>query len=492
MNDKKTFFPCLSAAIDKSKFKFLFCKKIAEFYNLLGIKIGKNFTKNEKSQDYNFPDYNELRTNGRKARTRFDISDDLNGLINFKILHKMREADIKEKVKTGKKIRVCFFVDSASKFPFKHIYEQMKKGHLFYPFIALYNTFEGEFNNDSAWNCYLEDLEYLRKQGYEVQEGYSVHRKYIPIENFNPDIVFLCPYYLDNIFMFLSNTYLNLNFLCCQVNYGFNTLKLYPYQYNNYKVNVAWKFFVETQEDYAELMRHSTHFGANAILAGAPKMDDYAKHVEECLLPPKLDNGKPVVIYAPHHSLNHDVADCTGCFDEYYQIMLDMVKNNPEINFVFRPHPSLHSTVRSSKLMSSEEWDKYIAEWDCSPNGLYSYGSDYIELFRRSQLLITDSASFIFEWLPSGSPCVYLKAPHKKKETLTEGFTRQAEKILKTYHLCENPEDIKDLVDKIIIKKIDIYKRDREKLCDEIFYDIGNASSNIVNHLTNVFEGNDI
>lgn len=427
-------------------------------------------------------DYGIARNFG--CTERLNMKMDLNGIVLMQMLNKMKEIELKNRVVQGRKIRVAFFLDSSAKFPGANVYRIMNEHPLFDPFVILYTLKEAHLDDEHEWGAYLDELKCLRKRGFKVYSGYNQKRNFISIEDFNPDIVFVSPFYLDSVCLQLSQTLLNVNFLVCQLNYGFNVCNSYEYHYNNRQVNSAWKYFVETREDYAELRRYSMHFGFNTVLTGSPKMDIYSEPLENIHIPDKMDNGKPIVIYAPHWTVKYhvDVHDLAS-FDLYKDFFLDLVKKNPQYNFVYKPHPTLETRLAELGIMPREKYRAWVNEWNELPNGLYVFDDSYIELFRKSDLLITDSGSFIFEWLPTGKPCMYLVNPRRNSDTFLEGFSIQARKILQSYYLCHDEEEITDTFHKLMHIGEDPLKNARYVIEKEIFPEIGTASSKIVDYL---------
>lgn len=458
---------------------------------ILGIRI-KVRTK-KKYINNGFLTYDEGRALGVDSRIHlkeesFDyvpLKADTLSYTTFQMLNKVKELELKNKIKNGHKVRVAFLLDTISKFPGANVYKLMKDSPLFEPFVVLYNTYEAQFTQDGFWNDYKKEFNEIKQKEYNVYPGYDENRKYIPLENYSPDIVFISAAYFDSMYLHLSTVHLQTNYLVCFINYCFNTSNFYHYHYNNITINTSWKYFVETREDYTELMRFSVACGVNTVLTGYPKLDTYAKPLNECKLPDKINNGKPIVIYAPHWTINHvrETGDI-GTFHFYHDVFLSMVKKYRNINFVFKPHPSLEYSLIDKNIMTSEEYQNYIHEWDSQPNGMYIFDGEYIDLFRKSDLMITDSGSFILEWLPTEHPCMYLVNPRRNPKTYLDGFSTTARKALEKYYLCYNKKDIEKYFSLLMFDKQDPMKDERIKLKDEIFINIGSAGQKIVDYLT--------
>lgn len=439
--------------------------------------------------------YEKSRDRGEIIRNDYCFNTELNGLMLTHTLNKLKELELKQSIRNrqggvSKKVRVCFLIDTASRLSANSVYTNMTKNNFFDPFMVLYQSYGDDFQKNSAlYTEHIRDLKILRDAGYKVFDGYDKSGHFIPLENFTPDIVFVTAPYLDYQDTYLSNIYLNINFLTCYLTYGINSSNSYSYHYNNRRINSCWKYFVETRTDYEELLRHSIHCGTNTVLTGYPKLDSYAKPLKKCKIPAKIDNGKPIVIYAPHHSIRNTwEASNIATFHLYYKYFLNLAKENSNINFVFKPHPNLIFAVSEKKIMTTAEYERYIFDWNNLPNGIVIQTGDYIDLFRRSDLMIMDCGSFIGEWLPTGKPCMYLINPERDKTTYMDGFSLLCQKILSKYYLCHNTDEISRFFDLIINQHQDPLKEDRQKLIESVFINIGTAGEYIMKYLENILK----
>lgn len=434
--------------------------------------------------------YDKSRVAGDLIRNNYNFNTELNGLIATHTLNKLKELELKCAVRNGKRVRVCFLIDTATRLSANSVYRNMLQNDLFEPFMVLYQSYDDNFaKNPTAYSEHMRDLTTLRDAGYNVFDGYEENGNFIPLENFKPDIVFVTAPYLDYQNTCLTNIYLNINFLTCYLTYCIKSSNSYGYHYNNRRINSCWKYFVETRTDYDELIRHSIHCGTNAVLAGYPKLDAYAKPITECKIPKKIDNGNPIVIYAPHHSIKNTWEPSNiATFHLYYKDFMKLAHDNPNVNFVFKPHPNLIFAVAEKGIMTSSEYEKYISDWNNLPNGIVVQNGDYIDLFRRSDLMIMDCGSFIGEWLLTGKPCMYLVNPERDPQTYMDGFSLLCRKILSKYYLCHDASEIAKFFDLIINKHKDPLKDERTKLANNVFVNVGHAGEYIVKYLENLLK----
>ena len=401
----------------------------------------------------------------------------------YYMFNKYKEELLKQKVKNGKKIKVIFLVNYISKFGVETIYYSMLESKIFEPYILVVHPRDNLFEeNQIYFKEALENYNIFKERGYRTLFAYNMENmKAINIDDFKPDIVFINNPKMSQLSIF-KNMNINLKYLTCYINYSINVVNQDNYHYRNESINTCYKMFAETYYCYKKHM--NINGGFNTVLTGYPKLDDYKKDIKECVIPKKIDNGKKIVIYAPHWSIR--VSDNLATFHLYHKYFFNLLKKNPNINFVFKPHPDLIYRIIDSKIMDIEYYENYIKEWDNSDNGIYIYDGEYIDLFKKSCCLITDSGSFIAEYLPSENPCIYLINP--EKENLIENtFNDLAKPIVNSYYLCYNEEDINKYFNEVIINGNDYMKDKRINLIKDSFINIGSAGKTITEYLSDIF-----
>lgn len=405
---------------------------------------------------------------------------------SFYNFNKYKEELLKQKSKNREKIKVIFLIPESAKFGMESIYYSMLESEIFDPYILVVHPRDNFFDeNQTYFKEAVESYNLFKERGYRTLFAYNMENmKAINIENFKPDIIFINN---PNMFSFgvFKNININLKYLTCYINYSINVASLDDYHYNNSSINTCYKMFAETYYCYKKHMNINNGF--NTVLTGYPKLDSYKKDIKECIIPKKIDNGNKIVIYAPHWSIGKiDTLTRLGTFNLYHKYFMKLLKENPNINFVFKPHPSLRDRIIDYKIMDIEYYENYIKEWNNSNNGIYISDGEYIDLFRKSSCLITDSGSFIAEYLPSENPCIYLINP--EKENLIENtFNDFAKPIVNSYYLCYNEEDINKYFNEIIINENDYMKDKRLNLIKDCFINIGSAGKIITEYLSDIF-----
>lgn len=405
-----------------------------------------------------------------------------NNIQQYHLNHQLKLNRVREKAKQGKKIKVFFLTHDAAVFGCASVYWSMLKEDIFEPYIYVVSR------RDVGYKEFLEDVEkdilYFSSKGFRVISGYDEWGNPKDLHALKPDILF---YDIPKLYGEAGNFYnrmdqLNWEYLTCYVPYGLLMVDSFYYHYHTKCIRETWKFFIDTMADFKRVLADSDFNGFNTVMSGYPKFDDYFKNGQQ--LPEKINNGKPIVIYAPHHSLF--ASNNFATFDLYKDIMLDFAKKNPEINFVLKPHPLLPFQINARSIegkisFTKEDYEEYIKEWDSLENGLLVTEGDYIKLFQKCSCMITDCGSFIGEFLPSQNPCIYLFNPRKKRQE--DVYTPLAQKILDTYYIVKSKEELDDCIEKIIYKNEDDKYSMRKLLVESEFYNMGHAGEYICEYI---------
>lgn len=459
--------------------------KLKQFYTNKKFSCKSEFIQEDNSDVRDTYSYDLNRKKGEKVRNDYCFDSEIGSLAQYHILNELKLQKLKTRIAKGKKVIVMFFIDSIQRLSAVSVFSEMLKNDVFEPFMVLYSHKDKKFKeSDFLWDEYKKDFATIKNTfGDKVFSGYDEDKNFIPVENFTPDIIFTSTPYLDYDDTLLTNIYLNMNYLVCYLPYASVTFNVYDYVYNNRRLASCWKYFPVTRFDYQELIGYSKYCGTNAVFCGNPKLDRYACDIAECKIPDKINNGKPIIIYAPHYSINWKWLNLAN-FHKYYTFFRQLVTKYPEFNFVFKPHPNLKYRVIEEGIMTEKEWLEYIDFWENSENAIYINDGEYIDLFRKSSLLIQDSASFILEWLPTEKPCIYLM--NTENNDLLDSLTICGKKALDTYYLAYNEDDIMQYFHTLMFDKSDEKKDFRKIVKNEIFANIGSAGLKIVEYLEKI------
>ena len=177
-------------------------------------------------------------------------------------------------------------------------------------------------------------------------------------------------------------------------------------------------------QDAAELeaYAHTDRGNAHVHLTGSPKIDHLLRLANEGVAdwpiatpqpsPGSVSAGRRFrVVWAPHHSYDSGWLNF-GRFAEMHGQMLQFVLRHPEIDFVLRPHPFLFGTLVDRGLMTQEQLNDWLEDWNDQSNTAIHTEGEYAALFKATDLLLTDGISFLGEYpIVTGRPTIFLEKP---------------------------------------------------------------------------------
>jgi CDP-glycerol glycerophosphotransferase (TagB/SpsB family) len=92
---------------------------------------------------------------------------------------------------------------------------------------------------------------------------------------------------------------------------------------------------------------------------------------------------------------------------------------------------------------------------------LYESG-DYFKLFAGSTALITDSGSFLAEYLPTQKPVLVLESES------SVGYNEMGQKIVDAYYHAKTAQEVRSFISENIELHIDPKRKDRERIAREL------------------------
>lgn len=361
--------------------------------------------------------------------------------------------NLSQKIKTGK-IRVVFLVRENQKWAYQSLYEQFEKDERFEPIVLVSLLMLSHKGKDKTRNNLEENYEFFKSRNMKVEYAYK-NGEYIDLKEFHPDMVFYDQQY--DLPEFHKPQVVSEYALTFYSSYSYELLETED-DYTNEFHSYLYKLLVEHELNLKRYEGYKKYDLSNCFVAGYPKLDAYLDKKE-----PQTDiwkeKNKLKVIYAPHHSVDKRGIHLS-MFVENAKFMLELAKKYPETTWCFKPHPRLKYALQRSKLMKKEEVEEYFSEWK-KTGTTYEQG-DYFDLFKTSDLMITDSCSFLAEYLPSGKPLIRIINGAAKK------LNKLGEKITSEYYYAHTNQEIEELFKKVLIEGNDSKKEARKKLAEEI------------------------
>lgn len=393
-----------------------------------------------------------------------NLQDYIEVLDNYeKVLNCLKEKIGKEK------INVIFYSNELQKWTYNSLYKEFEKSEYFEPLVVitpLKRIPDAEKENEMS-----KQYDFYKNLGCKVEYGYK-NNEYLNLKNLNPDIVFYQQMWdVPDINKPAEVSKYSLTAYCP---YGSQLLD-YNKEYTNNFHRFLWLYICEHDLNIKRFESYQKGNSKNCKSFGYPKLDVYMEKHE--ITPSRYwrEPEKIKIIYAPHHSFGEKTLNM-GTFLNNGEFIQKLAKNYSDTTtWIFKPHPKLKFTLENDKYMTKEEIKKYWAEWDTI--GKICEDGDYWDIFRTSDLMITDCVSFLTEYLPSGKPLIRLINPN------SANFNKFGQHIISNYYNSYNNEELEKMFVDLAINKNDYKKEERKKLISELIDFNEPSAVKIMNYL---------
>ena len=384
---------------------------------------------------------------------------------------------------------------------------------IFFKSYWVYDMLYKLFDNDDLFNVtliitpYMANLtdeeiieynnmyNYFKDNGFKIIKGYDeVSNKTIDLElECAPDIVF---YGSDWIYAFpklLQPFNISQSSLICYVPYSFMVSDLLDsHCMNSEIIRKSWKFFCPTEFHKQRIIDKNINNldSGKLIVSYYPKLDGiFLNNTNNDFWKKTVDlegNTKKRIIWAPHWTIAPNLLNYST-FKYNYEFFYGYAKSNPNIEWIFRPHPLLKGAIINSGLMSVDEVNHYYQKWNDLPNARYYFGTDYASMYKYSDAMITDSGSFIGEYLICNKPGL-------KLDRNTQRYNDFANLALNYWYRCDgNDFDfIENFIYDVVVCDNDSLKKPRTEFVNNNLIPRGKltASEIIFNHIKSHFSKN--
>lgn len=247
--------------------------------------------------------------------------------------------------------------------------------------------------------------------------------------------------------------------------------------------NIAALFcFCENEAIRREAATVAANKGSNLFISGSPIADIFlAPETRNQAVWKQFDRSMKKVIWAPHWTIaSNDGWFVCGTFLETYKTILTLVKKHVgDIQFAFKPHPKLYTTLCAHPNWGKEKTDKFYRLWNEMPNTQLAEG-DYTALFMQSDAIIHDSGSFILEYLFADKPGLFLM-----KGAGYGDYNEMTIQALECYLKGITEEDIENFLQECVLGGKDPLRERRISIRREYILPPGNRScaENIIHAL---------
>lgn len=380
-------------------------------------------------------------------------------------------------------VRVAFLVIENQKWSAQSVYVAMVANPLFEPILLLSTHADnvGREEGEALRTTLEQNVAFAQRHGFMFRKVFDEARgRFIPIAEFSPDVVFYeQPYGLPPEH---APAAVSRYALTCYIPYGYgiylarNSGQRFSAGFSEY----LWRIFLESP-DFLR-MSGNIHLLENlsAVPTGYPKMDMLLTLSRMCLPDEKI--GRPRVIYAPHHSLTPGEGDSYGTFAWNGRWMLKFAHSMPGVTWVFKPHPKLKEQLVRTRMMTPLEVDRYFAAWGELANAQVILDGEYMPAFSDSDAMITDSGSFLMEFLLTGKPILLLVSP------TSAGYSPFGEQLVTKLYGAADVGEIRRFVERVVIGGKDHLRHEREAVTPVIS---GDSGRNVANYLECMFVSSD-
>ena len=361
---------------------------------------------------------------------------------------------LRRKIRSGAAIRVVFYTNEPQKWSYESRYRAFETSPHFDPVVVVVPRYMVHVGKDHTRMTLEEQYAFYKERGYHVEYGYEDGR-YLDIKTFEPDVFFYLQ--LAEVPGIDNPEIVSKYALTCYCPYSFS-LTDYRKEYLPQFHRLLFRYYVVHEWTQERFEGYAKGNSRNCVVVGYPKLDVYFKDLPEDADKYWKEPSKVRIIYAPHHSVG-DVHDFFrfSTFTDNHQVILDLAKETRDrTTWIFKPHPMLRQAVIHAGIMTKEELDAYFRAWS-EVGQVYDQG-DYFDIFKSSDLMITDCASFLAEYLPSGHPLIRLINPGScPLDMLGNCFAD-------CYYNVHNEEELKQVFEELVVLGNDSMATNRKEL----------------------------
>lgn len=407
-------------------------KSISNIYSYLNDNIGEFYRQfTQKLNDYS---YHEKFTLGNKALTS-------------KIIAKRSK---------GEKISVGLLVNDRTKWNYESLYYNLKQSREFSVRILLARL--PSFDNQD-YELNKEFFRQIDNNILYISEMDQKGRINLIADQF--DIMF----YQQPWGMRYWVKSLHTKVLGCFTHYGYLIFEdKLDYCIDDFHPFI-WRFFAQNELHKLNHIKFTPAVSEKIRVSGYAKMDTYQVPVEPSLnsiWPINVESAHSRIIYAPHHSVGPSLLKI-GTFDWNHQKIQDLMLKHLDTAWVYKPHGRLRYMVTEHNIMTEEQYRNYLGRWATNNSIIYDNGN-YFDIFKTSDVLITDSSSFLAEYFPTGKPIIWLVSARSKMK-----FNDFGKRLTDGFYKVHNLEELESVFNQVVIQKYDPLLSIRQKIIQECF-----------------------
>lgn len=370
------------------------------------------------------------------------------------------------------RLKVAFLVCDNSKWQYQSLYEEFASDPKLDPIVLITLSTVDLKHKPNIEEIIKKNYDFFKSQNMNVAFAFDVPTKsYLDLKSIGVDLVFYQqPWELN----FRQHPVMVSRYaLTYYFPYGFQVI-YFAGSYTKKFHSFLYNMFIEDEVHIKAYNKMDPNmYSGNCRAVGNPKLDAYLdKSVPN---PNKYWTSveKFKIIYAPHHSFEGDML-ATATFKWSGKEILELVKKHSDkCEWVIKPHPLFQFALLKHKILTQFEIDQFYATWVEMGGSVYSEGN-YFDLFKTSDMLVTDSVSFLGEYAPTLNPVLHL-INH------TDFFNEFGFKIIDNYYRIKTSDELINIFNQVVLDQNDYKKNDRVKNLNTLFSDKSKVSTKIKN-----------
>lgn len=251
------------------------------------------------------------------------------------------------------------------------------------------------------------------------------------------------------------------------------------YQYGQPVAQHASAVYVRSAGARSMYTRHCPTGDRHVVVSGHPRMDRLVGlenfEVDPLLL--EQIGGRRAVLWNAHFSFDGDL---WSTFDLLAMDIFAAFEARPDLALIFRPHPLLWKKILNLGLLDSAGIEALRNEL-AARGVILDERPDHRHAFSASSAMLSDTGSFLMEYLVTGKPVLYLCNPYGL------GLNEEGEAVVRHYDCAEDAAGIEAFLDGLAHRPADDVARRKAAIPEFFFGFDGQAGQRVVDHLKSFF-----
>jgi CDP-glycerol glycerophosphotransferase (TagB/SpsB family) len=239
-----------------------------------------------------------------------------------------------------------------------------------------------------------------------------------------------------------------------------------------------WRYYSQGDLHKEMHLKHDPGIAGRQVVTGYPKLDTYLQPAPaSCDAWPDSSGNRTRVIYAPHHSLPKEALKIST-FHWNHDLLLDTAKRHKDTQWIYKPHARLKYVVEKNGVMSTSDYEQYVTTWrEMENTSVYDEG-EYFDIFKTSDVLITDCASFLGEYAPTGRPIIWLVS-----DVAAIKLNEIGAELSRGFYMVRSREEFVKVFDDVVVQRRDPLRELRMENVRKVLYLGRSSAAAVVDHL---------